>query len=169
MKNIFFSLLILSSSLIYSTDFKVNVTKNEDLAPSRTQKISYQSQDEEEMDLEDWEEEAFLNNMMTNERPPANGWKIIKGLAGLWAGTQFFFGGSKGTLLLLMCPDNVLSETILGSCKTLSPVEKFLTNRVLWISLCGTLTVFSLWLLKKSADNLYQGLYATEDTIDAIF
>lgn len=154
MKNIFFSLLILSSSLIYSTDIKINVKKKEELQPLHEQKISSSYLDEEAMD--------FDIQTPQNERR----WKIVKGLAGLWLGTKFFFCGSKGVLFLLVCPNDMLSKVISRSFTISSPVEKLLTNRFLWLSLCGTLTAFSLWILQKSATNLYQGVCATEDTIE---
>lgn len=169
MKNIFFSLLILSSSLIYSTDFKVNVKKKKELQPLHKQHISPSSlDDEQEMDLyiQALEEEEALNGAFDNQKCSSNGWNIIKNLAGLLIGTKFFFCGSKGVLFFAVCPDHILSDMISRSSITLSPVEKFLTNRFTWISLCSTLTVFSLWILKKSVTNLYKELYPTEDAME---
>lgn len=169
MKNIFFGLLILSSSLIYSSNFKVNVTKKEELQPLRKQQVSSSFLDEEEMDLyiEDLEEEeAFLSDMTAHQRSAVDGWDVLKGVAGLCIGTKIFSFGGKGVLMSLMLPDHILAQMLSRSSATLSPAEKLLTNRFVWLSLSGTLTVFSLWILKKSATKLYKGLYGTEDIME---
>ena len=158
MKNILFSLLILSSSLIYSVNFKSNVTKKEEVQVLDEQKIFSLSDDDEEMDF--LLKEKILNDIIAKQRFSSNGWKVAKGLVGLWFGIKFFFCGSIGVFFSII-PDPSTSQ----SSATLSPIEKFLTNRFLWLSLSSTLTIFSLWLLKKSATNLYQGLYGIEDTI----
>jgi hypothetical protein len=163
MKNIFFILLILSANFIYSAETTIDVKKQEKLQTSHKSTI-YSSYLEEEDDDED--ENVFLNDEIANERYSFNGWKIVKGLAGLWIGKEFFFCGSKGVLFLILCPDHILSDIVSQSFTPVSPVEKFLTNRFLWLSLSSTLTVFSLWVLKKSAINLYKGLHAAEDTME---
>jgi len=163
MKNIFFSLLILSSSLIHSTDIKVNVKKKQELQPLYQQKIYSSSLDEENIDF-DIQENDFLNNNITHETHAPHGWKILKGVAGLWIGAKLFSFGGKGLLLLFLRPDHL--DRLSGPSSTLSPVEKLLTNRSFWLSLCGACTAFSVVILKKSADNLYQGLYPTENTME---
>jgi len=164
MKNILFSLLISSASLIYSTDINtIKVKQQEELEPLYEQSISSLSSEEEEIDFDtqDFEEEIFFNNSIANERYSVDGWKVVIGLAGLWLGTKFFFFGSKGAFFLLMSPDHI-SNIISRSSNALSPMEKLLTNRPVCLSLCSTLIIFSLWILEKSADSLYQGLYTTK-------
>jgi hypothetical protein len=162
MKKTLAILFILSSNLVHSASLSVNVTKNNE-RPLCQQKKSSACVDKETMNF-DIQEEDFLHNM-ENQKVSVNGWKIFKGLAGLWFGTKCFFIGSKGALVALSFPEHIISQLI-ESPESLSPMEKLLTNRGLWLTLCGSLTVFSLWVLKKSADNLYQGISNTEDTLE---
>lgn len=167
-KNIFFGLLILSTNLIYPNNFKVNVTKKEELQPLHKQQVSPAFLDEEEMDLyiKDLEEEEAFLNETANQGSSVDGWNVLKGVAGLWIGTNLFCFGGKGVLISLTFPDHILSEMLSRSSTPLSPVEKLLTNRLLWLSLSGALTVFSLWILKKSATKLYKGLCGREDIME---
>jgi hypothetical protein len=152
MKNIFFNLLILSSNLTYSADIKINVKNDEKSMNGHLQTFE--------------QENDFLNDTTPDETFNPHGWKVLKGLAGLWLGTEFFFLGGQGIIVLLILPDHIWSGMISSSrVAALSPAKKILTNRFFWISLSSTLTVFSLWILKKSATNLYQGLCA-ENTIE---
>jgi len=169
MKNILFSLLILPSSLIYSTNFKVNVKKKQELQPLYEQEIYSSSLEEEDVDFDIQaleEENAYLNHIIANGRHSSNGWKVLKGIAGLCLGTKLFSFGSTGVAFSLLSPDHIWSDLISQSSTTLSPIEKILTNRSFWLSLCGACTALSVVILKKSADNLYQGLYKTEDTLE---
>ena len=158
MKNIFFSFLILSSNFIYSADIKTNVNNNKELSSSHKQKISSSS-------LDDMDDMDFDIQTLKEERYHLNEWKVLKGLAGLWLGTKLFFFGGKGSIVLLTIPDHLLSDMI-PPAAALSRVGKLLTNRFLLLSLCSTLTVFSLWMLKKSVANIYQGWYGTENNIE---
>lgn len=156
MKNIFFGLLILSSSLICSTNIETNIEKKEDLQPSHEQKIAAR--------IQAFKERARSKNSIANQQCSFDGWKVTKGLIGLWLSTPLFFSGSEGILFLLMCPDHIMSKIIPSPSATSSPIEKFLTNRFLLLSFCSALTAFSLLILKKSIFNLYHGFYGTENT-----
>jgi hypothetical protein len=165
MKNILFSFSILSSSLIYS----INIENKEELRPLHEQKISISSLDEEAMSahIPAFKKiKAFSKDVRTGQTGSVNEWKIAKGLIGLWVGTKLFLFGSNGVLFLLICPDHILSEIIPSSSASSSPIQKFLTNRLLWLSLSSALTASSLWILKKSISNLYEGFYGTEDTME---
>lgn len=117
-------------------------------------------------DTETLENESyFLDNTIANGRSRLNEWKVLKGLAGLLIGTKCFLAGSTGTIFFLMFPDKLLSEMIPPFIIS-SPVEKLLTNRLVWLSLSSTLTIFSLWLLKRSVANVYYGFNGTEDNIE---
>jgi len=172
MKNIFLNILILSSNIIYSantqisSNIKVIITEKEPLQHQPKQKKTFTSLDEDTMDfsIQELERENTLLKNNFGHGSSSNGWKIAKGLVGLWLGTKFFFTGSKGVLVALMVPGDI-SKMISSSSATLSATEKLLTNRYFWLSACSALTAFSAWLLKKSADNLYQGLCDTEDKI----
>lgn len=163
MKNTLFIIVLLSSNLTYSTYFSVNVTKKNEQS-SYQQKRSSALLDEEDIDFK--RQEQFLRN--TNNREISlNEWKLFKGLAFLWLGTKCFFTGSKGVMYLALYPDHGISQMLISaSAPSLSPLDKFVTKRFIWISLFSTLTAFSGWVLKKSAENLYQGIYDTEDILD---
>ena len=162
MKNILFITLFLSSNLVHSTPISVNVTKKNE-QPSYQQKRSSAPLEEKNIDF-DIQEKEFLHNM-ESQKVPVNGWKIFKGLVGLWFGAKCFFIGGRGALIALTFHEDIISR-LTESSESLSPMEKFLTSRGLWLTLSCSLTVFSLWMLKKAADNLYQGISNTEDTLE---
>ncbi len=166
--------MILSSSIIYSanskisSNIKVTITEKAESPSPRKQKRPSSSVDEETIDfsIEELERENdLLNNNFGHGSSSSNGWKIAKGLVGLWLGTKFFFTGGKGVLSVLLLHDDIMSR-VMPSSEDLSPLEKLFTNRYFWLSACSALTAFSAWILKKSADNLYQGLCDTEDTLE---
>ena len=107
-----------------------------------------------------------LDNIIARNRKgrgKLNEWKVLKGLAGLWIGTQGFLSCGTGTLFFLVCPP--LSDTELPFTD-LSLAGKLIRNRFLWISLFSSLTAFSLWLLKRSVANIYYGFNGTENDIE---
>jgi hypothetical protein len=157
MKNILLSLLILSSSLIYSTNTTTNVNNQEEIQSLHQQKIAQR--------MQALKEERERSKDIANQRHSFDEWKVTNGVIGLLVGVPFFFSSIEGVLFLLMCPDKILSR-ITSSSATSSPIKNFLTNRFLLLSLCTALSASSVWIIKKSISNLYQGFYGTEDTME---
>lgn len=158
---------ILSTNFIYSAQTKVNISTQEELQDLQTPETSSCFlEEEEEEDNEDDENQMdlYLQRLedqylfLNNQKSSFNGWKIFKGFAGLYIGANSLIYGGAGIAMTLACPPDLLPDDL-----ELSPSGQLLTNRYFWLSLSGTLTVFSLWVLKRSLNNLYEGLNGAED------
>lgn len=166
MKKLFFSLLILSSHFINSANGKNNINNNEELQSSRKQKLSSSFHD---FDTQNFNQEFdSLDNIIARNkrrRGKLNEWRVLKGLAGLFIGTKCFLAGSIGTIILLIIPNAPPSNN--KSIPTdLSLIKNLIARRFLWLSLFGSLTAFSLWLLKRSVANIHYGFNGAENNIE---
>lgn len=164
MKNILLNLIILSSSLIYSADIKINNNKIQELksSPNKEKRSAYLY----EKDINFGMQKQILSDK-SNQQASVNGWKIFKGIAGLILGIKCFILGGNCILISLILPQDCIYK-IIQSTEISSPMKKILTHRVAWLSLSSLFTAFSGWIIAKSATSLHDGFNVAEETTEVI-